>query len=78
VSFEGLKRADVKVTGASIEDLKVDPRKVEFVLAAGANSRQATMQFPVLCNDHKIALKLVLDISKAPAENGTVPVRLTK
>jgi len=78
VSFEGLKRADVKVTGVSIEDLKVDPRKVEFVLAAGASSRQATMQFPVLCNDHKIALRLVLDISKAPAENGTVPVRLTK
>jgi hypothetical protein len=78
VSFEGLKRDAIKVIGLSIKDVKVEPRKVGFVLAAGASNRQATLQFPVLCNGKKIALKLVLDLSKTPMEDGSVPVRLAK
>ena len=78
VSFEGLKREVIKVSGVTIKDMKVEPGGVAFVLAAGANSRQANMQFPVSCNDKKITLKLVLDLSKAPVENGSVPVKLVK
>ena len=58
--------------------MKVEPRKLTFVLVAGASNRQANLQFPVLCNDKKITLKLFLDLSKAPMENGSVPVKLAK
>jgi len=78
VSFEGLKREAIKVVGVSIKDMKVEPRKVGFVLAAGASNRQANLQFPVLCSDKKVMLKLVLDLSKTPMEKGSVPVRLEK
>jgi hypothetical protein len=78
LDFEGVKREVIKVSGVSIKDLKVERGGLAFVLAAGASSRQANMQFPVLCNDKKITLKLNLDLSKAPVENGSVPVRLVK
>ncbi len=78
MSFAGLKREAIKVSGVLIRDMRVEPRKVGFVLAAGANSRHANMQFPVLCNDKKVLLKLVLDLSKPPSENGSVPIKLMK
>jgi hypothetical protein len=36
------------------------------------------MQFPVMCNTNKVTLKLILNLSKAPVENGSVPVKLVK
>ena len=78
VSFEGLKSPDIKPVGVSIKDVKVDPRKLSLVLTVGATSRNANLQFPVLCNDKKIPVKLLLDLSKAPVEKGEVLVRLTK
>jgi hypothetical protein len=78
VSFEGLKREAIKVSGMTIKTMKVEPRKLSFELVAGASHQQASLQFPVLCNDKKITLKLVLDLSKAPMEKGTVPVKLVK
>jgi hypothetical protein len=78
LSFEGLKHEAIKIIGVSIKDMKVEPRKLTFVLAAGAGNRQPSMQFPVLCNDKKVTLKLILDLSKMPMENGSVPVRLAK
>jgi hypothetical protein len=78
VSFEGLKRDAIKVIGVSIKDMKVEPRKVGFVLAAGASNRQANVQFPVLCNDKKVTIKLALDLSKPPTEGGAVPVKMEK
>jgi hypothetical protein len=78
LSFEGLKREVIKVYGVSIKDMKIEPQRLGFVLAAGASSRQATVQFPVLCNDKKVTLKLNLDLSKAPVENGSVPVKLVR
>lgn len=77
LSFEGLKREVIKVLGVSIKDMKVEPGYLSMVLVAGAASRQANVQIPVLCNDKKITLKLVLDLSKMPMENGSVPVKLT-
>ena len=78
ISFEGLKREDLKVSGLSILDMKADAKRVAFALAAGASSRQASMQIPVLCNSQKITLKLVLDLSKLPYQNGSVPVKVAK
>jgi hypothetical protein len=78
VSFEGLKRELIKVSGVSIKDLKVDTRTLDFVLVAGASNRQASLQFPVLCNDKKITIKVLLDLSKPPVEDGAVPVKLGK
>ena len=78
VSFEGLKRENIKVSGVTIKDMKVDPRKLAFALVVNASNRQGSLQFPVLCNDKKITLKLVLDLSKTPMEKGSVPVRLVK
>lgn len=78
VTFLGLKREDVKIAGVSIKRMNVEFWGVDFVLTAGASSRQATLQFPVLCNDKKVTLKLILDLSKAPVENGSVPVKLVK
>ena len=73
-----MKRADIKPVGVSIKDLKVDPRKLSLALTVGATSRNANLQFPVLCNDRKIPVKVLLDLSKAPVEKGEVPLRLTK
>ena len=78
ISFEGLKRDDVKVVGAALRDVSVTPRKAAFVLVAGAGDRKLNMQVPVLCNDKKMTLRLILDISKPPTENGSVPVRLIR
>jgi len=78
VSFEGLKREAIKTTGVSIRDLKVEPRKLGLALVLGASSRQAGLQFPVMCNDKKVALKLSLDLGKLPTEGGVVPVKLEK
>ena len=78
LSFEGLKREAIKVNGVSIKDLKGEPRKLGLVLAPGAGVKQAGIQFAVLCNDKKITLKLVLDLSKLPAEGGAVPVKMEK
>ena len=77
VSFEGLKREALKVAGVSVRDMKVERGKLGLVLTPGASGRHPTVQLPVLCNDKKITLKLVLDLTKLPAENATVPVRLT-
>ncbi len=76
LSFEGLKRDAIKISGVSIKSMQVESRKLAFVLVAGASSRQSTLQFPVLCNDKKVTPKLLLDLSKAPTENGSVPVKL--
>jgi hypothetical protein len=76
VSFEGLKREAIKVLGVTLKELKVEPRKLTLVLAPGASNRQASLQFPVLCNDRTITLKLHLDLSKPPVENGAVPVKM--
>jgi hypothetical protein len=78
ISFEGLKREAVKAVGVSITSMTVKPWSIGFVLLAGASSRQVTMQFPILCNEKKILLKLILDLSKMPMENGSVPVKLGK
>ena len=80
VSLEGLKREAIKVTGVSIKDLKVEPRTLGLVLApaASTNAKQAGVQFPVLCNDKKVTLKLVLDLSKLPTAGGAVPVKMEK
>jgi hypothetical protein len=78
VSFEGLKQEAIKANGVTIKDLKVETRKLGLVLAPGASSKQAAVQFPVLCNDKKVTLKLALDLSKLPTEGGTVPVKLEK
>jgi hypothetical protein len=80
VSFEGLKREAIKVTGVSLKDIKAEPLKLGLVLApaAGTNVKHATVQFPVVCNDKKVALKLVLDLSMLPTAGGAVPVKMEK
>jgi len=78
LSFEGLKREAIKVNGVSIKDLKGEPRKLGLVLVPGASSRQAGIQFPLLCNNKNVTLKFVLDLSKLPAEGGAVPVKMEK
>jgi hypothetical protein len=78
VSFAGLKREAIKLTGVSLKDMKAEPRQLTFWLTEGASNRQANLQIPVLCNSKPITLKLILDLSKVPVENGSVPVKLTK
>jgi hypothetical protein len=78
ISFAELKREEIKVSGASLKDLKTEPRKLVFTLAPVVDEKQTNMEFPVHCNNKKIPLKLVLDLSGPPAENGSVPVKLVR
>jgi hypothetical protein len=78
LDFRDVKREAIKVSGVSIKDLNVQPGGLAFVLAAGASSRQATLQFPAMCSGKQITLKLNMDLSKTPVEHGSVPVKLTK
>lgn len=76
VSFEGLKREAIKATGVTVKDLKAEEPKLSLVLAPVAGAKQASLQFPVLCNGRKVTLKLALDLGKAPSAGGTVPAKL--
>jgi hypothetical protein len=78
VNFAGLKREAIKVSGVSIKDMKVLAGTLDLVLVAGVRNPKATLQFPALCNDKQITLVVVLDLSKAPVENGPVPVKMGK
>ncbi len=78
LSFAGLKREVIKASGVSIKDMKVDTLTLDLVLVAGARNPKASLQFPALCNDKQTTLKVVLDLSKPPMENGSVPVTLGK
>ncbi len=75
ISFAELKKEEIRVSGASLKDLKIEPRKLVFSVAPMADEKQANMELPVLCNNKKVPLKLVLDLSAPPAENGSVPVK---
>ena len=78
VSFEGLKREAIKADSVSIKDLKPEPRKLAVVLVPAATARKAGLQFPVLCNNRRITVKLSVDISKSAKEGASVPVSFEK
>jgi hypothetical protein len=77
ISFDGLKRNEIKVTGASVKDLKNESQKLGFVLAPIAGKRQVSVELAVQCNDNRIPLEIILDTSKPPAANRSVPVKLS-
>jgi len=78
ISFAELKREEIKVSGASVKEMKKGPQKLGFVLAPVVGEKQVNMELAVQCNEKRIPLKLALDLSKPPAENRSVPVKQVK
>jgi hypothetical protein len=70
-----IERDDTKVSGASLQELEVRPKDVVFVLVPARRAKQAVLEFPVLFNYKKLALKLSLDIGAPPSDKGSVPVK---
>jgi hypothetical protein len=78
ISFEVLRRDEIRVAGAVIKDLRKETYKVELVFAPVAGRKQINVELAVQCNGKRIPLKLNLDLSKPPEMNRSVPVSLGK
>jgi hypothetical protein len=74
----GLTKEDTKVSGASLKDLKTQPKQVALELVPALDAKQVTLEFPVLWGGRKLLLKLALDTSTPPTGDHPVPVNQVK
>lgn len=75
ISFGEVKKEEIKIRGASIKDMRKEPRRIGFMLAPVTGRKQVDMEFGVRCDTKWIHLKLTLDLSKPPQANRSVPVK---
>jgi len=74
ISFAELKREEIKVSGASVKEMKIEPQKLGFMLAPVVGEKRVNMELAVECNEKRMPLKLTLDLSQPPAQNRSVSV----
>ncbi len=78
VSFDGLSKSDIKLSGATLKELKAVSRQLDLLLEPAEDEKSPKLQFPVTCRQKKVPLKLSLDLSQPRAENRPIPVKLIK
>ena len=74
--FGYLKQTDVQIKGATIKSMETEPQVAEFVLVPIKGISEVDVNFPILCSDKHIPLRLKLDLSKPRKKKGYIPVEL--
>jgi hypothetical protein len=78
MSFPASAKEDIKSDGATVKDFKIERGKMNIVLTPKAGKKEAIIELLVQCNAKQVPLKLSLDLSNPPHENGAVPVKVAK
>jgi hypothetical protein len=78
IDFEGLTRADVRVSGATARDITIGLQTLEAVLFPINGRSEAEVQLSLRCNLQPLPFRVKLDLSKPHKKNGNVPVELIK
>ena len=78
VNFQGLRREDLHLTGASLQKIDLLPQQVNFVLTPAQDSDHAELDLPIRCEKNRVPLHFKLDISKPHKKKDWIPVEWVK
>ena len=78
MTFEKLRKEDVRVVGASVKSEDLAPNEINLVLAPVRGNPHAELVLAVHCGQKRIPLRYQLDLSRPPRMNAAVPIELAE
>jgi hypothetical protein len=78
ISFAGLRKEDIRVSGASLTTTTLDPQILNLVLIPVRREKQAQLDVSMQCDKRIIPFRVTLDLSGPRKKNGVVPAELVK
>jgi hypothetical protein len=78
VTFDGLTKADIRLSGITLKELDTQRTRIAMVLAPVGAEKSPNLEFQVTCFGRKVPLKLSLDLSEGRSAGRNIPVRQVK
>ncbi len=77
-SFEGIAREQIKVSGATVENVAPSSQRLGLVLMPVRGRKQVELECSMQADGKPTPLRLNLDLGKRRRKNGPVPVQLLR
>ena len=78
MSFNGLRKEDVRVAGAAVKSADLGFNEIRLVLAPILGKNQAELTLAMQCDQKRIPLRYLIDLSKPRKKKAGIPIELAK
>jgi hypothetical protein len=78
MSFEGLRKEDIHVSGASLTNIALNSQILDLVLIPARREKQAQLLVSMQCDKRQIPFRVTLDLSGPRKKNGVVQAELVR